>query len=133
MHILETDAWSLLLPPEWWAEQEDESVLVGDRDGVGCIEVSTLQRDGTPIDAAALRALARELAPDNRWTPAVLAGREALYAESLEEGAAIREWCLACGPLALYLSYSCDQANRGMDAAAVDDILATLTLDPDLS
>lgn len=46
MNILETEWWSLALPPEWWADTEEDSILVGDRDEVGCIEISTLHREG---------------------------------------------------------------------------------------
>ena len=35
MNILETEWWNLALPPEWWAESEEDSILIGDRDGVG--------------------------------------------------------------------------------------------------
>ena len=45
MNVLETEWWTLALPPEWWAEAEEDSILVGDRDGVGCIEISTLHRE----------------------------------------------------------------------------------------
>ena len=44
MNILETEWWSLALPPEWWADTEEDSILVGDRDEVGCIEIFTLHR-----------------------------------------------------------------------------------------
>ena len=39
---------------------------------------------------------------------------------------ALREWYLACGPLLLFITYCCDCENRGLDEAAVDEILATL-------
>ena len=45
MNVLETEWWTLLVPPEWWAENEDHSILIGDRDDVGTIEISTLCRD----------------------------------------------------------------------------------------
>ena len=40
MNVLETEWWSLALPPEWWADSEEDSILIGDRDDVGCIEIS---------------------------------------------------------------------------------------------
>ena len=42
------------------------------------------------------------------------------------EGAAIREWYLFSGSLLLFVTYSCDQDNAGMDDAAVDELLDTL-------
>ena len=42
------------------------------------------------------------------------------------EGAAIREWYLAAGTLMLFITYSCDEDNGGLDDAAVDELLDTL-------
>ena len=42
MNVLETERWTQLVPNEWWAESEEDTILVGDRDDVGCIEISTL-------------------------------------------------------------------------------------------
>jgi hypothetical protein len=133
VHVLETDGWSLLLPPEWWAEREDDTVLIGDRDGVGCIEISELRPESGPVDDASLAALAAAIGGDGRWKPVMVANVPGLYAEGLDDGAALREWCIGQGRIVLYITYSCEVANRGMDDAAVDEILATLALDPDLS
>ena len=122
MRILEAGDWSLVLPDEWYAEREDDSILISDRDGVGCLEISELRRrpeDG-PADLEALldsELSWREVACGN------LRGREASF---MEDGEALREWCLASGDLVLYVTYSCETANRGMDDAAVDEILDTL-------
>ena len=45
MNILHTEWWNIAVPPEWWADQEEESILIGDRDDVGSVEISTLHRD----------------------------------------------------------------------------------------
>ena len=45
-----------------------------------------------------------------------------------KEDAAIREWYVADGPMLLFITYSCDEENRGMDDAAVDELLDTLLL-----
>ena len=109
-------------------------MLIADRDGVGCIEITTLRSDhGLAGGPAALCELARSVAPENDWREASLAACAALYAESVGDGAALREWCLVRESLALYISYSCAPENRGLDDAAVDELLATLTLDPALS
>ena len=42
------------------------------------------------------------------------------------EDAAIREWYVADGAMLLFITYSCDLDNRGMDDAAVDELLDTL-------
>jgi hypothetical protein len=134
VHVLETEWWSLLLPPEWWAEEEGDSIVIGDRDGVGCLEVSELRHPDGVFDAAALRQLAAaQGSPVQSWRECRVGQLTGIAGDFLEEGAAIREWYLARGPLLLYVTYSCDEDDRGMDDAAVDEILGTLTVDPALS
>ena len=63
MNSLETEWWTLLVPPEWWAESEDHSILVGDRDDVGCIEISTLCRDDGDFAKEEAQAIAASESP----------------------------------------------------------------------
>jgi hypothetical protein len=125
LRVLETDNWSLLLPPEWQAEQDEECVLVSDRDGVGCLEISALISDAGPFDEVRVRELCE--APQ-----ALVPGRLATYRswtrDFQEDDAAIREWFVVSEGMLVYITYSCDLANRGLDDAAVDDILSTLRL-----
>ena len=58
MNVLETEWWSLAIPPEWWADSEEDSILVGDRDDVGCIEISTLHKEEGQFDQQMLRDIA---------------------------------------------------------------------------
>ena len=62
------------------------------------------------------------------WAPAELGEFEGLSGSFVEEGAAIREWYIASGGMLLFITYSCDEDNRGMDDAAVDEILDPLLL-----
>ncbi|MDJ0878319.1 MAG: hypothetical protein QNI86_06880 [Halieaceae bacterium] len=127
MNVLETEWWTLGVPPEWWAEREDDSILVGDRDDVGCIEISTLHKDAGQFDAAEVEAIARDNGePDWQWQPGSAGAFSGVCCDYLEEGDAVREWYLAAGPVLLFITYSCDEDNRGLDDAAVDEILATL-------
>ena len=129
MNILETDWWSMALPPEWWAELEDESVLVGDRDDVGCLEFTTVHKESGQFDSAEIQGIAEsesEQAQD--WKPVTLGDFNGIVSAFIEEGAGIREWYIANGALLLFISYSCDEDNRGMDDAAVNEILDTLVV-----
>jgi hypothetical protein len=129
VNVLETEWWSMLVPPEWWAESEDESILVGDRDGVGCIEISTLCKDEGEFDPAEVQRIAMAESPEaGSWDPVQMGDFSGLSAAFVEEDAAIREWYLAAGGLLLYVTYSCELDNSGMDDAAVDEILDTLLL-----
>lgn len=129
MNVLETEWWTMAIPPEWWAESEEDSILVGDRDGVGCIEISTLHKDAGEFageEVAGIAAAGAEQALD--WCPVTLGDFEGLRASYVEDGAAVREWYIANGPLLLFITYSCEMENRGMDDAAVNDLLDTLLL-----
>lgn len=129
MNVLETEWWSLLVPPEWWAESEDESILVGDRDDVGCIEISTLHKDSGEFAPDEVRRIAATESPEaESWTAVTCGDFSGQTGAFIDDEAAIREWYLAAGGLLLYVTYSCDLDNRGMDDAAVDDILDTLLL-----
>ena len=55
MNVLETQWWTMALPPEWWAESEDDSILVGDRDEVGCLEISDLHKEDGDFEMDELR------------------------------------------------------------------------------
>jgi len=130
MKVLEAGDWSLLLPPEWFAEQEDDSIMIMDRDGIGCLEISELRRDdaggAAPVSASGLDDVKPLLDEGSDWQR-VTCGSLQGYRAALEEGGeALREWYLATGDLLLYITYSCDAADRGMDDAAVDEILDTL-------
>jgi hypothetical protein len=127
MNILETDWWTMALPPEWWAELEEESVLVGDRDEVGCLEFTTMHKESGQFDAAEIQGIAEsesEQAQD--WKAVTLGDFNGVVSAFIEEGAAIREWYIANDSQLLYISYSCEEDNRGMDDAAVNEILDTL-------
>lgn len=127
MNVLETEWWSLAVPPEWWAESEDESILIGDHDDVGCIEISTLHKESGEFDNDTLQGIAAEEAEQPVEWRAVTAGEfRGVCGSYAVEGAAIREWYVANGSMMLFITYSCDPENRGMDDAAVDEILDTL-------
>ncbi len=127
MNVLETEWWTMALPPEWWADTEEDSILIGDRDDVGCIEISTLHRDVGEFDEPTLRSIAlADGEPDAVLDTVQLGEFSGLYCTYAEEGMAIRAWYVASGALMLYITYSCAADNRGMDDAAVDEILDTL-------
>ncbi len=129
MNILETEWWAMAVPPEWWAESEEDSILVGDRDGVGCIEISTLHKEQGEFDSAVVDQIVREESePELQWRKVNVGAFSGLQSEWCEEGAAVREWYLASGAMLLYITYSCEEENRGMDDEAVDEILDTLVL-----
>jgi len=125
MHIVETEWWSMDLPEEWQAEQDEETIVIGDDDGVGMIEITALeQRDATVAD---LNELASQVFPEEmNAQPAQVGEFSGLYVQYLDEDDAVREWLLQKDGQILLVSYSCDAENAGLDDEIVDEILSTL-------
>lgn len=127
MNVLETEWWTLAVPPEWWADTEEDSILVGDRDDVGCIEITTLHKEEGAFEEAEVREIAASESDSALdWQRVTVGDFKGLYSEYVEEDTAIREWYVALGSMLLFITYSCDEDNGGMDDAAVDELLDTL-------
>jgi hypothetical protein len=127
MNVLETEWWSMAIPPEWWADSEEDSILVGDRDDVGCIEISTLHKEEGEFDAHTVLDIAREESEQPLdWQPVTLGDFSGVHSRYIEEETGVREWYVFNGALLLFITYSCDEDNHGMDDAAVDELLDTL-------
>src|SRR6185312_7590726 len=91
MHTVETDWWLLDLPEEWSAEQDDETIVIVDEDGVGALEVTALEyEDDGPME---VNALAAQLMPDDvKGQPVRLGDFHGLCFTHQDEGDAVREW-----------------------------------------
>lgn len=126
MNIVETDYWCLMLPPEWSAEREDDVVVITDQDGIGELAISTLILENEFSDVVP-RDIARDESPEVAAWELVTFGLFIGVGGQLREGAAvITEWYVAHQNALLYCTYACDEEDEGLDAAAVDEILATL-------
>ena len=127
MNVLETEWWTMAIPPEWWADSEEESVVVGDQDGVGCIEISTLHKEAGEFDKELVLNIAQtEAEQPLDWQAVKLGDFAGVSGSYEEEDMAVREWYVSNGSLLLFVTYSCNLENRGMDNAAVDALLDTL-------
>ena len=59
----------MAVPPEWWAESEEDSILVGDHDDVGCIEISTLHKESGEFATDSIETIARDEAEQSlQWS-----------------------------------------------------------------
>ena len=127
MKLLETDWWTLELPPEWEAEQDEDVVLIEDEDGVSCLEIVTLVREDGEVGEADLLAFSRELLDEGKEPRAARVGscRGLLY-EHQDAEHHWREWFLRHRGIFVYAAYHCLQENAGIDDAAIDAILDTL-------
>ncbi len=127
MRAVESQWWIIELPDEWEAEQDEETILISDEDGVGEIAITTLQKeDGTVEDGELLLYTEDIDAQFGKGSVVELAGFKGYYYSYQEDGDALREWYLRSEDLLLLVTYSCDLENAGMDDGAVDEILSTL-------
>jgi hypothetical protein len=132
MRALESQWWIIELPEEWDAEQEDESIIISDEDGVGEIVITTMQKEQGDVSDADLKEYMEDLEQQGGEAEVVhVAEFLGYYFSYQEEGDAVREWYLRCNDLLLLVTYSCDLDNAGMDDGAVDDILSTLFIKAD--
>lgn len=123
MQELTTDLWSLLLPEEWFAEQDGETIVIVDEDEVSIIEVTSLIPDaGVSVQkfiADSVNANAKSCE---------LASLHAKYQEFEEDDMFWREWYCEAGKFIILISHGTDITNKNMDDGSVDDILSTLLL-----
>lgn len=126
MNELMTDYWSILLPEEWEAEQDGETIIIADEDEVSIIEITTLVPEEGMTSGELLKAIGAGSTPG-----ATLAGMDACYRELEEDEVFWREWYCDAGSVVLAISHGCDVSNKGMDDDIVDDILSTLALSLD--
>ncbi|HNC70168.1 MAG TPA: hypothetical protein PKZ77_06755, partial [Pseudomonadales bacterium] len=61
MPIVSTESWTLELPEEWAAEHDDDVVVIGDEDGVSCLEISALVLDEGEVADEDLEEFSRDL------------------------------------------------------------------------
>lgn len=127
MNIVETQWWIIDLPPEWEAEQDDETIIIGDEDGVGEIAITTLEKESGDVSDAELKeftaGVEQEFGMGEACSVAELTG---YYYEYQDEGDAVRDWYLRCENLLVLITYSCLLENKKMDDSAVNEIINTL-------
>ena len=129
MRVVESQWWIIDLPDEWEADQDEESIIISDEDGVGEIVLTSMEKEQGAVDDAELKRYTEDLEQQFGAGDAVkLAGLQGYYFCYQQDGDAIREWYLRCDNLLLLITYSCDEDNGGMDDSAVDEILSTFYL-----
>ncbi len=127
MNVVESQWWIIELPDEWDADQDEDTILISDEDGVGEIAITTLEKETGLVDEAELQDYMNDVV--EQFGPAELAQVAELdgyYIAYKEDGDAVREWYLRYDNLLVLITYSCDDENAGMDDGAVNEILDTL-------
>lgn len=120
---LETDLWTILLPSEWQAEQDEETVVIFDEDEVSIIELTPLLPEKNSDADALLAGLI-----DPNMVETVLADMPAYYHELEDDEMFWREWYCHAGNFVLTVSHGTDSENQGLDDGSVNEILSTLLI-----
>lgn len=123
MDVLETDFWTIQLPNEWFAEQDDETIVISDEAQVSTIEITPVLADKTTSKEDILSDVVGQEAFQTS-----LGEEPAFYQELVEDGAFWREWICELEQGVLIISHGMDEDNKGMDDSSVDEILSTLTI-----
>jgi hypothetical protein len=128
MRSVESDWWIIDLPEEWEAEQDEETIVITDPDGLGMLEITALQRDEAEVSRDLTTAAGELLPEDAALQRCTLAGLDAVTCSYIDEEDAVRDWLAVNDELVLLVTYSCAIDDRGMDDAMIDEILETLEL-----
>lgn len=120
MKEVQTEHWSLQIGQEWFAIQDDETIVVSDEDEISSIELTTVQAEDLSVEQ-----LLKELMPKENFKT-TLSETVAWYSESEEDGLFWREWLCPQKNYVLIISHGCEVENKGMDDSAIDEILSTL-------
>lgn len=123
MNELQSDLWSILLPPEWVAEQDEETIFIVDEDEVSIIEITPLLPEKNSSVSVLLNAL-----DCAKLQQTELAGLNAYFHVFTEDDMYWREWHCDAGDFVLTISHGTDIENQGLDDGSVDEILSTLVI-----
>lgn len=126
MELIETRWWALPVSDEWHTETDGGTVIISDQDDVGSLELTVLELDMINPGAEDLRELAAQVVPPGIDSKQVRCGQwQGILFEYSDEDFC-RDWFLHDQHCILLISYTCALEHRGMDDAAVDQMLAEL-------
>lgn len=128
MDVVESQWWIVDLPPEWSAEQDEDTIIISDEDGVGEIAITTLEKEVGLVTDTELLEYAQEVIDTFSLVaePVSVADLSGYYFSYIDEGDAVRDWYLRCDNLLILITYSCAYDNAGLDDASVNEILSTI-------
>ena len=119
--------WSIELAPNWVAEREADCTSIWREDGVGALQISAYKYDPGLLPEDDLDEFMSGEFPGDTPIDNVTCGQFAGFGVeyAIDENFWQKRW-LTSGPLLVYVTYNCSSENRLIEAAAVDQMLATL-------
>jgi hypothetical protein len=127
MDIVETQWWTMLLPPEWFAKEDGDDILVSDIDGVGVLEISCIKKESGSITEEDLQQFTGDLVSSGKQQVFVETDFfEGSYFEYLDDGEWCRDWFLINGDLLVITGYTCMEEDKRMDDASIDELVGSI-------
>jgi len=109
--------WSLTLAPSWQANDDEDGFCIVRPEGLGALQIT--DEDLTDFAADHLDAGART-------RPVTLGNFSEIAIRYGADGIHWRRWFLRHGPVALFVTYNCAEADRGIEDADFDQMLGSL-------
>ena len=118
--------WSLTLAPSWQAHDGEDCVCIVRPDGVGALQISAARKNTSVTDEDLADFAADHLDAGARTRPVTLGDFSGIAIRYGVDGIQWRRWFLRHGLVALFVTYNCAEADRGVEDAEIDRMLGNL-------
>ena len=121
------ETWSLVVPAGWRAWHDEECATLAAVNEIGALQISASFKDGQVLDSD-LADFASEHLQAGAIPREVRAGDFVGIEITLSDGTNFwRHWYLRNAEQMLYITYNCDHGSRGVEDAAVNEAVASLS------
>ena len=118
--------WSLTLAPSWQANDDEDGVCIVRPEGLGALQISAACKNTAVTDEDLTDFAADHLGAGARTRPVTLGDFSGIAIRCGADRIHWRRWFLRHGPVALFVTYNCAEADRGIEDADVDQMLGSL-------
>jgi hypothetical protein len=126
--------WSIEIPSDWSAEEEEDCVTFTADRGVGALQISAYRREGESVTDMDLNDLAEDELIDDIIPENVSWGDFNGIAISYVEGERFwRKLWLRAASLLLYMTYNCNMKEQAAEVESLNLMLSSLTPSPLIS
>jgi hypothetical protein len=109
--------WSLTLAPSWQANDDEDGFCIVRPEGLGALQITDEDLTDFAADHLDAGARTRPVTLGNFSGIAIRYGADRIH---------WRQWFLRHGPVALFVTYNCAEADRGIEDADFDQMLGSL-------
>jgi hypothetical protein len=119
--------WSLQIPTDWHAEEDDVCVTFNTEPEIGALQVSAARNDSGPATDDDLLDFAQEhIEAGAKISETAFGAFTGFYFHYPDEEFYSREWFLRCDNTVVFVTYTCGLELKGQEDTIVDGILTTL-------